>query len=106
MTVHNLEEALQQHRDSSKVCWLRRAVSYALTHYWEVPANILEAVALVLVVFVQDIWFPQCVALTAALLTASFVLHGLAYKAGQCQVSRVYQQCQGLFQAYIVATLP
>eukprot|EP00775_Hariotina_reticulata_P006880 gene6880-7096_t len=89
MAEQHLEAAVPTHTYNSKQCWLRRAVSYILTHCWELPANILETTALVLVVFVQDIWFKQCVALTAALLTVSFVLHGLAYRAGQCQLGSI-----------------
>jgi hypothetical protein len=40
----------------------------------------------VLVVFVQDVAFKESIVICGALLTVSFVLHALAYRAGQCQV--------------------
>lgn len=36
--------------------------------------------------FVQDVAFKESVAVCAGLLFLSLVLHGLAYRAGQCQV--------------------
>lgn len=66
--------------------WCHSAWRYSYSHYWELPANVLEGITLVLVVFVQDVAFKESIVTCAGLLTASFVLHGLAYRAGQCQV--------------------
>ncbi|KAF6261171.1 hypothetical protein COO60DRAFT_812564 [Scenedesmus sp. NREL 46B-D3] len=69
-----------------KPCWLIRACQYAKANPLELASGILESITLVLVVFVQDIAFKQAMVICAALLTASFILHGLAFRAGQCQV--------------------
>jgi hypothetical protein len=68
---------------------------YAKDKPLELAASTLESITLVLVVFVQDLIFKQSIPICAALLTASFVLHGLAYKAGQCQVGMFQRQLFG-----------
>jgi hypothetical protein len=70
-----------------KPCWPVKAWQYAKRNPLELAASTLESITLVLVVFVQDIAFKQSIPICAGLLTASFILHGLAYRAGQCQVS-------------------
>jgi len=40
----------------------------------------------VLLVFVQDVAFKECLIICALLLFISLALHGLAYRAGQCKV--------------------
>ncbi|KAF8055944.1 NADH dehydrogenase [ubiquinone] 1 alpha subcomplex subunit 13-B [Scenedesmus sp. PABB004] len=65
---------------------LAAAWAYAAAHTLELPANALEALTLVLIVFVQDVAFAPSVAVCACLVTASLALHGLAYRRGQCRV--------------------
>jgi hypothetical protein len=76
------QDPAQQH----KPCWPAKAWQYARHKPLELAASTLESITLVLVVFVQDLAFKQSIPTCAALLTASFILHGLAYRAGQCQV--------------------
>lgn len=84
---HNYQQPSGHPAQQRKPCWLIRACQYAKANPLELANGILESITLVLVVFVQDIAFKQAMAICAALLTASFILHGLAFRAGQCQVS-------------------
>jgi hypothetical protein len=86
--THQQQQDGQQLEQQRKACWPIRAWQYAKMKPLELAATALESIALVLVVFVQDLAFKQSIPVCAALLTASFMLHGLAYKARQCQVGR------------------
>jgi hypothetical protein len=86
---HQQQQDGQQLQQLRKPCWYIKAWQYAKNKPLDLAASTLESITLVLVVFVQDIVFKQSIPICAGLLTASFGLHGLAYKAGQCQVCTI-----------------